>query len=90
VPRSGNREQRGGVLVIVARGCPELYQQLKSLEDRARITVLCDRRVQERRGDDRPVPVDRRATERRRRPPSPWETLGVLLIRPEAPTVPGP
>ncbi len=89
MPRSGGREQRG-VLVIVARGCPELYQRLKALEDRVCITVLWDRRVQERRGDDRPVPVDRRATERRRRPPSPWRTLGVLLIRPGTPNASDP
>ena len=70
-------------LVVVQRGEAELAEQLRAIVG-ARVPVIWDRRVRDRRGIAGPVLLDRRRRDRRK--PT-WSTLRFLVVRPPDPTL---
>jgi hypothetical protein len=76
-------------LVVVRRDEATLHTRLAALT-REGLTVIWDRRHGERRtvAVDRPLGVNRRQRDRRRRPPVTWATLGFLVARSAGPAPP--
>lgn len=73
-------EETTRYLAIVAHGTDGLYESLKTnLEEPELVEVIWDRRQGERRLERRAVGPDRRAQDRRARPPESWRSLGFIL-----------
>jgi hypothetical protein len=71
-------------LLVVRRDRPEVFAKLHGLAE-GYVHFVRDRRRGERRAQRGSVPVERRAHDRRRDPPSTWTVLGFVLHREEAP-----
>ena len=67
-------------LVVVQRNEPALYARLEAMA-REGVTVIWDRRQDERRTTNRGATVDQRRRDRRRKPPETWSGLGFLVAR---------
>jgi hypothetical protein len=67
-------------MVVVQRGDPALYEQLRTFTWEG-APVIWDRRQGERRTVSLPTEVDRRRRDRRRPPPETWATLRFILVR---------
>jgi hypothetical protein len=65
-------------LVIVQRREDALYARLTSRPWREAVTVIWDRRLDDRRRAA--SPGGRRHSERRRSPPTTWSVLGFLVV----------
>ena len=70
--------------IVVKRSALWTYRCLEqSCRDIADLRVIWDRRyTPDRRGESEPVPVDRRAEDRRRPLPQSWDAAGHLLATP--------
>jgi hypothetical protein len=66
-------------LVVVRSGEHHLYEQLAAIA-RDNVTIVWDRRRNERRAADRPTATERRRHERRRTPPPTWPA-GFLVVQ---------
>jgi len=71
-------------LVVVRPGEQHLYEQLAAIA-RDNVTIVWDRRRNERRATDRPAGLERRRHERRRTPPPTWLAGFLVVSFPEVP-----
>jgi hypothetical protein len=72
----------GRLLLVVSRKEPERYAYLQHILGSETVDVILDRRVEERRGRQTPVVVERRRAERRQRDiTDDLRTLGWAVVR---------
>jgi len=72
----------GRLLLVVSRKEPERYAYLQHILGSETVDVTLDRRVEERRGRQTPVVVERRRAERRQRDiTDDLQTLGWAVVR---------
>jgi hypothetical protein len=67
--------------LIVRRGALRRFHKLKQKAADLPVGVLWDRRLQERRSETTEILDDRRAADRRRRPPFTWEFGDFVVVR---------
>jgi hypothetical protein len=67
------------VELIVRRGAIRRFHKLKQKTADLPVEVLWDRRQSDRREDSGNIPAERRAVERRQKPPFTWETSDFVV-----------
>jgi hypothetical protein len=71
--------------IIVRRGAPRRFDALKNQTTELPVVVSWDRRASDRRGKASPsmqVPRNRRAADRRRKPPFTWDLADFVVVCP--------
>jgi hypothetical protein len=72
---------RVAYLMVVQRGDHDRFGFLRSTFGDRPVEVMWDRRLSDRRTTSDGPDVDRRASDRRRTPPTSWNNLGFLVAR---------
>jgi hypothetical protein len=78
-----NALSRFAYLMVVQRGDQERFRFLSATFRDRPVEVMFDRRLGDRRRSSEGAEVDRRASDRRNRPPASWDNLGFLVARRE-------
>jgi hypothetical protein len=81
--RANRALSRFAYLMVVQRGDDDRFRFLSSTFRDRPVQVMFDRRMGERRQSGEDLSPERRASDRRNRPPSTWDTLGFLVARRE-------
>jgi hypothetical protein len=81
--RADKALSRFAYLMVVQRGDQDRFRFLSTTFRDRPVEVMWDRRVGDRRRSGEAASVDRRAGDRRNRPPSSWDNLGFLVARRE-------
>src|SRR5262245_48638106 len=82
--RAAPRKKQDTIEIVVRRGAMRRFDALKTRTSDLPVVVTWDRRLDERRDDDKTGGVNgnRRHAERRRKPPFTWDLADFVVVEP--------
>jgi hypothetical protein len=83
--RAAPRKKKETIEIVVRRGAMRRFDALKTRTSDLPVVVTWDRRLDERRDDDKSASRDGRPAERRRKPPFTWDLADFVVVEPVKP-----